>query len=294
MPLLENIKAFMRVADLGSMSAAGRHVRLSPAVISHRMQQLEQHVGVRLLNRTTRQVTLTEHGRAYYDACVDVLESLARAEAVISGAGVLPRGNLRITAPLSFGRRFLLPIVDDFRTHNPDVAIRLRLSDHLIDLLGETIDIAIRHAVFPDSSLIQRKIADCPRILCASPDYIGKFGTPSEPNDLLDHQCLLLRFPGSQQYRWTLQTPDGPVTLPVSGALDADDSDVLTAWALSDQGIVLKACIRDRRSPSIRAIGTGSYKLSTYFCHAGGTLSASPSRSCEGESLRGLYREVRE
>lgn len=240
MALLENIRVFMRVVDLGSMSAAGRHLRMSPAVVSHRMMQLEQHVGVRLLNRTTRQVTVTEHGRAYYDACIDVVETVERAEAMVSGAGVLPRGNLRVTAPLSFGRHFLLPLIGSFRAQNPEVAVRLRLSDHLIDLLGETIDVAIRLAVMPDSSFIQRKIADCPRLLCASPGYLERNGMPETPDDLHNHQCLLLRFPGSQQFRWTLQTAGGPVTLPVAGALDADDSDVLTAWALSGQGIVLK------------------------------------------------------
>jgi DNA-binding transcriptional LysR family regulator len=238
--LLENMQVFTRVVELGSLSAAGRHLRLSPAVVSHRLQQLESHLGVRLLNRTTRQVQPTEQGAAYYEACQEVLAALAHAESVIADAGGTPRGSLRVTAPLGFGRRILAPLVPRFLERYPQLDLRLRLSDHLLDLLREGVDIAIRLAILGDSSLIARKIADCPRILCAAPNYLANRGTPERPEDLLDHQCLLLRFPGSQQYRWTLRTADGPETLTVAGRMDADDGDVLTEWALLGHGIVLK------------------------------------------------------
>ena len=114
------------------------------------------------------------------------------------------------------------------------------MSDHLLDLVREAVDLSVRLAVLQDSNLIARKIADCPRILCASPVYLERHGTPRVADDLFQHQCLLLRFPGSQQYRWTLQTPSGPITLHIGGRLDADDGDVLTAWALEGLGIVLK------------------------------------------------------
>jgi len=240
MALLENIRVFVRVVELGSLSAAGRQMRLSPAVVSHRLQQLEGHLGTRLLNRTTRQVQPTEHGLAYYQACQDVLEALERAEGVIADAGGTPQGSLRITAPLGFGRRVLAPLVPAFQARHPQVEVRLRLSDHLIDLLHEAVDAAIRMAVLTDSSLIARKIADCPRVLCAAPAYLAAHGRPAVPEDLLEHRCLLLRFAGSQQFRWTLTTPTGPLTLPVEGTLDADDGDVLTEWALLGQGIALK------------------------------------------------------
>jgi DNA-binding transcriptional LysR family regulator len=240
MALLENIRVFVRVVELGSLSAAGRHLRLSPAVVSHRLQQLEQHLGTRLLNRTTRQVQATEHGLAYYAACQEVLAALDHAESVIADAGGTPQGSLRITAPLGFGRRVLAPLLPLFQAQHPQVAVRLRLSDHLIDLLQEAVDAAIRLAVLTDSSLIARKIADCPRVLCAAPAYLAAHGRPAVPEDLLEHRCLLLRFAGSQQFRWTLTTPDGPLTLPVKGTLDADDGDVLTEWALLGQGIAFK------------------------------------------------------
>lgn len=238
--LLENMQVFVRVVELGSLSAAGRHLRLSPAVVSHRLQQLESHLGVRLLNRTTRQVQPTEQGAAYYEACQEVLAALAHAESVVADGGGTPRGNLRVTAPLGLGRRLLCPLIPQFTARYPQLDVRLRLSDHLLDLLREAVDVAIRLFVPVDSSLIARKVAVCPRLLCAAPDYLAAHGTPARPEDLRTHQCLLLRFPGSQQYRWTLRTPDGPATFAVGGRMDADDGDVLTDWALLGQGIVLK------------------------------------------------------
>lgn len=238
--LLENMQVYVRVVELGSLSAAGRHLRLSPAVVSHRLQQLENHLGVRLLNRTTRQVQPTEQGAAYYEACQEVLAALAHAESVVAETGGTPKGSLRVTAPLGLGRRILAPLIPRFIARYPQLDVRLRLSDHLLDLLREAVDVAIRLAVLSDSSLIARKIAECPRLLCAAPDYLSTRGTPTRPEDLLDHQCLLLRFPGSQQFRWTLSTPDGPEAFAVAGRMDADDGDVLTEWALLGQGIVLK------------------------------------------------------
>lgn len=240
MALIENIKVFVRVLELGSLSAAGRHMRLSPAVVSHRLQQLEGHLGVRLLNRTTRRVRPTEHGSAFYEACQDVLASLERAEATVADAGRLPRGTLRITAPLGFGRQILAPILPDFRDEHPEVSVQLRLSDHILDLLAEGMDVAIRLGTLADSSLIARRIADCPRVLCAAPAYLHRKGQPEEPGDLLKHDCLILRLPGARPARWVLTAPDGPVTLPVSGQVDADFGDVLTEFALRGHGIVLK------------------------------------------------------
>jgi DNA-binding transcriptional LysR family regulator len=239
--LLENMQVFARVVELGSLSAAGRHLRLSPAVVSHRLQQLEGHLGVRLLNRTTRQVQPTEQGAAFYEACQDVLTAVTHAESVAADTGGTPRGNLRVTAPLGFGRRVLAPLIPPFIGRHPQLDVRLRLSDHLLDLVREAVDVAIRLAVLPDSSLIARKIADCPRLLCAAPTYLAARGAPARPENLVDHECLLLRFPGSQQFRWHLRTVDGLEPFAVGGRMDADDGDVLTEWALLGQGIVLKA-----------------------------------------------------
>ncbi len=240
MALLENMRVFVRVVELGSLSAAGRQVRMSPAVVSHRIQQLEQHLGVRLLNRTTRQVHTTEHGQTFYRHCLVVLDTVERAETSVATTSGVPSGSLRVTAPLGFGRRILAPLVPQFHELYPRVDIRLRLSDHLLDLLGEAVDVAIRMAEMRDSSFVLRKIADCRRVLCASPAYLEARGVPRAPEELMGHNCLLLRFPGSRQYQWALEGPDGPVKVPVRGSFDADDGDVLTQWAVDGRGIVMK------------------------------------------------------
>ena len=240
MALLENIRVFVRVVELGSFSAAGRNLRLSPAVVSHRIQQLEGHVGIRLLNRTTRQVQPTEQGMLYYEACLEVMRAVEQAETSVAGAGAAPRGTLKVTAPLVFGRRILAPLIPEFQTVVPNVEVQVRMSDHLLDLIKEGVDAAVRLSVPADSSLVIRKIADCPRVLCAAPSYLEAHGEPSTPDELRNHNCLLLRFSGSKQFRWTLNSPKGPVTLNVGGRMDADDSDVLTQWAVAGHGIVLK------------------------------------------------------
>ena len=240
MSLLENIRVFVRVVELGSLSAAGRDLRLSPAVASHRMKELERYVGVRLFNRTTRQLQPTEQGLAFYDGCLEVLHALEQAEAAVSAAGGRPRGAIRVTAPLGLGRRIVAPAVPAFNELHPEIEVRLRLSDHLIDLMREGVDVALRLAVLKDSSLTMRKIADCERVLVAAPAYLERKGVPKTPNDLAGHECLLLRYPGTAQFQWLLGDPEAPAKPAVSGGFDADDGDVLTDWAVAGHGIAMK------------------------------------------------------
>jgi DNA-binding transcriptional LysR family regulator len=238
--VLSELSVFVKAVELKSISAAARSLRLSAAAGSHRILQLEEQMGIRLLNRTTRSLQPTEAGLIFYEHALDVLAAVERAENSMATASGVPTGSLRVTAPLGFGRRFLAPLVSEFHTLYPRLEIRLRLSDHVIDLLSESVDVAVRMAVLPDSSLVVRKIADCPRVLCASPAYLEQHGRPETPDDLLQHNCLLLRYSGSTQVRWTLESPSGPVVVPVSGRFDADDGDVLTEWALQGAGVVLK------------------------------------------------------
>lgn len=238
--MLNEMKVFVRAVELKSISAAARNLRLSAAAASHRILQLEEHVGVRLLNRTTRSLQPTEAGCIFYEHALNVLEAVERAESSMAMASGVPTGQLRVAAPLGFGRRILAPLVSEFHALHPKVEMRLRLSDHAVDILSESVDVAIRMSALPDSSFISRKLADCPRVLCAAPAYLERHGAPQRPEDLLNHNCLLLRFPGSTEFRWTLDTPDGPQTLPVSGKFDADDGDVLTEWTLEGEGIMLK------------------------------------------------------
>ncbi|EHJ60222.1 carbonate dehydratase [Novosphingobium pentaromativorans US6-1] len=230
----------MRAVQMKNISAAARSLHLTPAAASHRIMQLENRIGARLLNRTTRALHPTEEGLVFYEHALEVLEAIERAESSIATAGGEPIGALRVTAPIGFGRRILGPLIVQFHERYPKVRVNLRLSDRLIDLLDEAVDIAIRMANPVDSSFIARNLEDCERVLCASPDYLDRKGRPREPGELIDHNCLVLRFPGSPQVRWRLQAPDGVVAVPATGDFDADEGDVLTEWALHGGGIVMK------------------------------------------------------
>ncbi len=238
---LENVRIFVRAVETGSFSAAGRMLRLSPSVVSYRIQLLEETLGARLITRTTRSMRLTDAGEMFLQHCHDIVEAVERAEAsVAENAGASPKGLLRVTAPLGLGRRVIAPLVAEFRRAYPNTDVHLQLSDHLIDIVKEGVDLAIRLARLEDSSFTLRKVAEVERVLCAAPAYLERRGAPAAPRDLSRHDCLLLRFPGSRQYRWTLDFRGESISAPIEGPVDADDGDVLTQWALDGLGIVLK------------------------------------------------------
>lgn len=242
MAYLDNIAVFVRVVELGSLSSAGRDMRISPAVASNRIKELEKHLGVRLFNRTTRQLMPTEHGRAFYQGAKRVLEAVDEAEAAVTALSGHPRGTIRVTAPLGFGRRFIASGIPEFHDRYPDIQVRLRLSDHEIDIMREGIDLAFKLGLLEDSSLRMRGIMECERVLAASPDYLEAHGEPESPEDLITghHDCLMLRFPGNREHFWTLATPEGAKKFAVRGPFDSDDGDVVTGWALAGRGIVNK------------------------------------------------------
>lgn len=242
MSYFDNIKTFVRVFELGSMSAAARDQRISPAVASSRISQLEEHLGVRLFQRTTRKLGPTEQGRIFYEGAKRILDAVDEAEGAVISVTREPRGTIHVAAPLGLGRRFIAPAVPAFKAEYPRINIRLRLSDRTLDLTGEGLDIAFFLGTPEDSTLRLRKIADCPRILCAAPDYLAARGTPQSPAELTDgtHDCLNLRYPGAREFQWPLQMEDGLRRVPVSGPYESDDGDVLTHWALEGHGIILK------------------------------------------------------
>lgn len=241
MPDTEDFAIFVRVVELGSLSAAGRDMRLSAAVVSNRIARLEKDVGTRLLNRTTRHVSLTEEGSSYYDHCVVILNELEQAESAITSVNAEPRGPIKVTAPTVFGRLHVAPHVPRFLERHPQMQVRLHLTDALVDLVQERVDLAIRIAELTDSTSIVRTLAPNRRLIVASPEYLRKHPVPKEPEDLLDHNCLLLRFPGSKQFRWTVQGREGPVTLRVSGNMDSNSGEALRDWCLAGQGLALKS-----------------------------------------------------
>jgi len=240
MAYVNNIRMFVRVYELGSMSAAARDQRTSPAVASSRISELEKHLGVRLFNRTTRALQPTENGKVFYDGARNVLAAIAEAEADIIDADKNPRGTVFVAAPLGVGRRFIAPFVPAFKDEYPQIDVRLRLSDRLVDVTSEGLDVAFHMGPLADSTLKMRVIADCPRLLCAAPDYIAEHGNPADGGALKDHACLNLRYPGAQEFQWALQMPDGVKRFDVTGPFESDDGDVLTSWALEGHGIILK------------------------------------------------------
>ncbi|MBO9451629.1 LysR family transcriptional regulator [Tropicibacter sp. R16_0] len=242
MSYLDNIRTFVRVYELGSMSAAGRDLRISPAVTSARISQLEDHLNVRLFQRTTRNLTPTEHGKAFYSGAVTVLDSVEAAEATVMNLTDNPRGSLFVAAPLGVGRRLLAPEVPEFLQGYPEIDVRLRLTDRTVDLTTEGLDLAFFLGQPEDSNLRIRKIADCQRVLCAAPEYVERRGHPVSGEELLSggHECLNLRFPGATEFQWLLETPEGPKRFAVSGRYECDDGDVLTDWALAGEGIAMK------------------------------------------------------
>lgn len=232
---------FARAAELSSLSAAGRDLRMSAAVVSNRIAKLERHLGVRLLNRTTRRVNLTEEGALFYDHCIRILGEIEQIETNIAARREQPRGVLTVSAPVAFGRMHIAPHVPAFVARFPEMQIRLHLTDRLIDIVSEGADLAVRIADLKNYSFIARKLAPNRRVVVASPDYLKAHGRPKTPQDLLAHNCLLLRFPGSQQFQWSLEGDDGVVTLPVAGNMDSDNGEVLREWCLAGIGLALKS-----------------------------------------------------
>ena len=242
MAYVENVRMFVRVYELGSMSAAARDQRTSPAVASARISDLERHLDTRLFNRTTRTLTPTESGRIFYEGALRLLEAMEAAEAEARDAANTPQGTVFVAAPLGVGRRLIAPFVPEFHDMHPRVDIRMRLSDRGVDMAGEGLDVAFHLGRLEDSELKVRVIAECPRLLCAAPAYIAARGNPADGLALVRdrHACLNLRFPGAREFRWTLMTPEGPERFQVSGPYESDDGDVLTGWALAGRGIVMK------------------------------------------------------
>jgi len=242
MAYLNNIRTFVRVYELGNMSAAARDMRISAAVASSRISQLEEHLKVRLFQRTTRLLNPTEQGQLFYHGAVKILEAVEEAEADISNVTQTPRGTLYVAAPLGLGQRLIAPAVPQFNAAYPLINIRLRLSDRKLDLAAEGLDAAFFLGLPEDSNLKIRKITDCPRVLCAAPAYIAARGLPQSSAELKTdaHDCLNLRYPGAPEFQWPLHGPDGIRRVAVTGPFESDHGDVLTQWALDGHGIILK------------------------------------------------------
>jgi DNA-binding transcriptional LysR family regulator len=241
MDRLKQIESFVAVATKGSLTAAAHAEGVAPAVIGRRIDALESRLGVKLLVRTTRRITLTHEGSAFLEDCQRLLADLASAEASVSEGGVKASGHLRITAPAGFGRRHVAPLVPDFVAAHPEVSISLNLSDRVVDIVNEGFDCAVRVGDLPDSSLVSVRLADNRRLCVAAPAYLQRAGTPATPAELMRHQCLTLSSDASQTRGWAFVV-DGAVThLRPGGRLDCSDGQVLHDWCLRGLGIAWRS-----------------------------------------------------
>jgi DNA-binding transcriptional LysR family regulator len=241
MDKLKQLESFVAVATKGSLTATAHAEGVAPAVIGRRIDALEERLGVKLLVRTTRRITLTHEGSAFLEDCQRVLADLASAEAGVSAGGVRASGHLRITAPAGFGRRHVAPLVPQFVAQHPEVSVSLNLSDRVVDIVNESFDCAIRVGDLPDSSLISVRLADNRRLCVAAPAYLKRAGTPRHPSELLRHECLTLSSDASQTRGWAFRI-DGEVThLRPRGSLDCSDGQVLHDWCLAGLGIAWRS-----------------------------------------------------
>ena len=207
MDKLKAFESFVSVATRGSLSAAARAEGVAPAIMGRRLDALEAHLGVKLLVRTTRRLSLTTEGSAFLEDCQRLLTEVAHAEASVSAGGIQASGHLRITAPAGFGRRHVAPLVPRFHAEHPEVRISLNLSDRVVDLAAEGFDCAVRVGDLPDSSLVSVRIADNRRLCVAAPAYLQRRGTPQHPSELAGHHCLVLSSGASQTKGWAFRLP---------------------------------------------------------------------------------------
>lgn len=234
---IEHLRVFVRLASTNNISLAGSELSHSPTVASSYINKLEQGLGVRLVHRTTRKVSLTEEGKTFLPYAKEVIASVEAARASIGVGNTSPSGTLRITAPASFGRMHLVPALNGFLSQYPNLDLDIRLSDTIIDLVEGGFDVAIRNAGLKDSTLIARKLALDDRILCASPDYLKEYGEPVTLNDLQKHQCINL----TGLDTWAFITPTGRQNFKAKGRIRTDNGDAIREACVNGLGITINS-----------------------------------------------------
>lgn len=234
---LEDMQIFVSTVDAGSFTAAADKLGLSKQFISRRIMGLEERLGGRLLIRTTRKLSVTDTGRAYYERALKIIDEVNDAEQLVSSENISPRGTLRISAPVSFGTLHLGPAIARFMTQCPDVAVELDLNDRFVDIVGESYDMAIRIGHLADSSLVARHIAPAQLVACASPAYLKARGKPKTPHDLKDHDCLL--YGHGRSVEWVFAEKGKPLRIAVKGRMRANNGELACAAAIEGLGIAL-------------------------------------------------------
>lgn len=232
---------FCLLIKQGSLAATARELNLTPPAISRRLTQLEERLGVRLLNRTTRRISPTNEGEVYFQHAQRILGDIEDMERLVSSRRAAPKGLLRVNAPLGFGRSYIGPSISHFARAYPDVEVQLHLTDRPLTPPDEAIDVSIRFGDLPDSRLQARKVASNRRLLCASPAYLRAAGVPQQPQELAQHQCIVLRQNDSAYGNWRLSKGKQTDTVKVHGTLSTNDGEVAIKWALEGHGILMRA-----------------------------------------------------
>jgi len=241
MDRLKQIESFVSVATKGSLTAAARAEGVAPAVMGRRIDALETRLGVKLLLRTTRRLTLTHEGSAFLEDCQRLLVEFASAEAAVSAGGLRATGHLRITAPAGFGRRHVAPLVPGFLAEHPELSLSLNLSDRVVDIVNEGYDCAVRVGDLPDSSLVSSRLADNRRLCVGSPSYLKRAGTPRHPSELVRHACLTLSSEASQTRGWAFMVDGESTHVRHQGRLDCSDGQVLHDWCVQGLGLAWRS-----------------------------------------------------
>ncbi|MFJ1299935.1 LysR substrate-binding domain-containing protein [Pseudomonadota bacterium AL_CKDN230030165-1A_HGKHYDSX7] len=239
--LASELDFFVRVARLGSLSGAARELDLSPAAATKRLAGMEDRLGVRLLNRSTRSISLTNEGETYLRHATRILADLREMEEAVSSAGTEPRGLLRVNATLGFGRTVIAPLVSAFGKRYPHVDVQLDVTDRPVDLVEGGIDLAIRFGSLPDRRLRARRILSNRRLLCASPAYLKRHGEPASLADLAGHRCIIHRQNDEAHGVWRFEHAGTTEVIKVSGALSSNDGDIVLGWALDGHGILIRS-----------------------------------------------------
>jgi DNA-binding transcriptional LysR family regulator len=236
MDRLESMTTFVAAVEAGSLSGAGRSLGMPLPTVSRKISELERHLRTRLLNRSTRRLTLTESGRSYLAACKRILEQLGEAEREAMGEYSSPKGELIVTAPIVFGRVHVLPVVLEFLQAYPDIDVRMVLSDRVMNLLEDRVDVAIRIGELPDSSLIATRVGAVRRIVCGSPEYFAKRRAPKEPQDLRRHDCIT--FEGlSAPETWVFRRSGSNITVPIHSRLVVNAAEAAIDAAIAGLGV---------------------------------------------------------
>jgi DNA-binding transcriptional LysR family regulator len=241
MDSFSDIGLFTVIAKQGNMAAAARELGVTPPVVSRRLASLEQRLGVRLMNRTTRRLSLTPEGEAYLVDGARILEQLQSLEHRISGGSSQPQGTLRVAATLGFGREYIAPVLSKFSSRHSQVEVQLHLSDRPFNIIEQGLDIAIRFGELSDSRLTARLLARNRRLLCASPAYLKRAGTPEHPRELGRHNCIFIREADETYGTWHLKSGAQHESLKVRANLSTNDGSSALAWALKGHGILLRS-----------------------------------------------------